>query len=444
MPVEVKAREFESRLLLSSFAADHGYGVIIGEQNKLVRELPHLPRGIYFDKSIAKNKYTRFKRLLEMGFILAGNDEEGLASRYNRAVYLNQRLSDKTLGIVKAFFTWGREEFDIITDHYKVDENKLLVSGNPRVDLWRPEFRGIFSKTVRQYQSRYGKYILLPTNFTSNHAKGVEFVIKQAKKFGTFTSLGAEKKFRALLEYDERIKKAFIAALPRIRSALPEHRIIIRPHPAEDHNFWKKISLQYPSTDTIFEGTITPWILGSDMVIHSSCTTGLEAYLLDVPVVSYLPFTDNPYIEHISNVVSRVVHSEEDLQKLVRKIIDENLDMQPQTDGRLRYSISSLSGPFASEKILDGLHKIAVPADTFNYKPSFDIKWLLIAKLKKICYGIGLFHNYINYGKQKFPGTSIGEVKSVIARLHQVSGKFNNIRVSQINENLFHIFKATP
>ena len=32
---------------------------------------------------------------------------------------------------------------------------------------------------------------------------------------------------------------AFIAMIPQLKKALPDHQIIVRPHPSEDHDRWR-------------------------------------------------------------------------------------------------------------------------------------------------------------------------------------------------------------
>ena len=202
------------------------------------------------------------------------------------------------------------------------------------------------------------------------------------------------------------------------------------------------MSSAYPSVDVVFEGAISPWILGADCLIHSSCTTGLEAYLMDVPTVSYLPFTDNPYIEHISNKVSTVVHGREDLKEAVRAIIDGQKARQPKASGPLTYNISSLTGPLACEKILSALTKASGPEDSLDYQPGFDVREWSMKKAIRICDSMGIMRRRIEYGRQKFSGTSVGEVQGVLKSFQQVSGKFEHLQVAQLNQNLFTIVKS--
>ena len=61
MPIEIKVRDFLSRLKLSMELCSEGYDVIIGSQDALVSNLNNLPKGIYFEKAISKEKIKFFE-----------------------------------------------------------------------------------------------------------------------------------------------------------------------------------------------------------------------------------------------------------------------------------------------------------------------------------------------------------------------------------------------
>ncbi len=45
------------------------------------------------------------------------------------------------------------------------------------------------------------------------------------------------------------------------------------------------------------EGNVIPWLLAAKTMVHNGCTTGLEAYALGVPAISYLA-TFNEYYDY--------------------------------------------------------------------------------------------------------------------------------------------------
>ena len=47
LPIEIKAREFDAKILQSAVAAERGFDVVLGEQNAMIRQMRSLPRGVY-------------------------------------------------------------------------------------------------------------------------------------------------------------------------------------------------------------------------------------------------------------------------------------------------------------------------------------------------------------------------------------------------------------
>ena len=82
LPVETKAREFHAKLLLAAVAVERGYQVVLGEQNAMVRQMAHLPRGLYVDKSIAATKTRHFQRL-------RGTFERQVAAVHKKGVFVH-------------------------------------------------------------------------------------------------------------------------------------------------------------------------------------------------------------------------------------------------------------------------------------------------------------------------------------------------------------------
>ena len=56
LPIEVKVRDFQSRVLLSLSLLKNDFEVIIGSQDAIIKNIDSLPVGVYFDKSLSKNK----------------------------------------------------------------------------------------------------------------------------------------------------------------------------------------------------------------------------------------------------------------------------------------------------------------------------------------------------------------------------------------------------
>lgn len=441
IPVEIKSREFESRLLLAMEAMRNGYRVIFGDQTQIRRYINHLPRGIYFDKSIAKNKLSFLRSLADKGFLLTGIDEEGLSSNNNAWIYLKQRVSKKTLELVSMFFTWGKDESELIYNNFpEVDKNKIVISGNPRVDIWKSDLKHIHREKALQYNEIYGDYILMPTSFGVVHAAGDKFLKQQAKEYGIVENNKDEAIFDSNLRFLEKTMDKFAELISKVAEAFPDTNIIVRPHPSEDKNYWKEATKSHENVYVIYEGSITPWILGSKLLIHSSCTTGLEAALMRKFVITYIPYSDDEHVSHVSNKVSLKTSTMPEVIDEVRKSL-HGFDSQNRVGlEHIKEQIASLGDEMAYEKIIHSIRSLPLNPDNVNfslYKKAFlffrfDVKRMIKRRLLKD----------MKYKKQKMPKIKQHEVVHLMKKYAELNDKFDfkQIKTQKLGNNLFLIY----
>ena len=82
-----------------------------------------MPKGIYYGLGIAENYNIFFKKLSKLGHIVVVGEEEGLIT-YSDEMYLEMRISPKTIRHVDLIFTWGSENFSIISKGRKNNTSK--------------------------------------------------------------------------------------------------------------------------------------------------------------------------------------------------------------------------------------------------------------------------------------------------------------------------------
>ena len=154
--IETKSREFASRMLVAYEALKRGYQVVIGAQRDINEFLIYLPKGIFFDKSIAKNKLQKLTKINNIGHKIVSLDEEGIASQNNQHFYLKQRMSKETFDLTEYFFTWGHDEKVLIQSKYNYYEDKVKITGNPRIELWKPEYAELYNEEVSEINKNAG------------------------------------------------------------------------------------------------------------------------------------------------------------------------------------------------------------------------------------------------------------------------------------------------
>jgi len=447
IPVETKAREYHAKLLLSCVAAEAGFGVILGRKGILEFNVRFLPRGILFSNNIVTGKENLFGRYRKMGYTVVAWCEEGIAYR-NRESYRNERVSREALRGLERFFAWGNyhaEDVRRATD--LSDHRKILPGGSPRLDLLRPEFREFYRCEADKIRAKHGRIVLVNTNFHRfNHFLGRGAYLKGLKKGGKVPTAEREAFFQQWIDFLELMYRAFSRMLRPLSAALPEHTIVVRPHPSEDHDAWREETRGLPNVKVLHEGSSLPWIMASEVVVHNSCATGIEAFAMDVPIVSYRPFCSETYDSFLPNALSRQAVNENDLVSIVKALtLGEEIGDESQVGEKREMAskfFGGLEGPLASENIVDSLRQLRVRSRPFApnrvhaLARELAVRTVLPvrASFRKI---IHLPHPQAAYFQQKFPSLFLSEVRSDMNRLREISGRFKGVQAVEIGETLF-------
>jgi surface carbohydrate biosynthesis protein len=448
LPIEIKAREFHAKVLQAAVAAERGFAVVLGEQNALVRQTPWLPRGLYIDKSVSRTKTKPFRRLRALGNRIAAWCEEGLVYR-DRDTYLHERVSNDSLALVERFFAWGEAQADAVRLKAPEAADKIRVAGNPRFDVLRPELRGIFAPDVVGIRARYGPTILVATNFSRyNHFMGAPFWIDALRQRGTIQSAQQVAFFERWRDYLGVLYRNFAAMLPLLCRAFPQHTIIVRPHPSENHDAWRREIAGLHNAVVAFEGNAIPWIVAADVLIHNSCTTGVEAYMLGRPVVTYRPVTDEVLDSHLPNALSREARTPDDLTALVHDGLSGTLSEATGARAEMARYVASLNGALAAEQVAEAIAGLGIAPTP--YRPSLGDRLRLAgdavaSNLTPLVRTLRVGRRAEAYALQKFPGITLAEVQEALRRTQEVSGRFAGITARPLPaHDCFHIERSAP
>ena len=58
-----------------------------------------------------------------------------------KSEYTKLRFSDVTLNLIDKVFNWGDFDYQNLVNEYPKYKKKFFNSGNPRIDLWRSDFK---------------------------------------------------------------------------------------------------------------------------------------------------------------------------------------------------------------------------------------------------------------------------------------------------------------
>ena len=441
LPIETKVREFHAKLLLAAVAAERGFQVLLGEQNAMLAQRRHLPRGIYIDKSVGRTKTGNFRRLKAAGSPVAAWCEEGLVYR-DRDTYLHERVSNESLAEASLFFAWGEVQAADVRRKAPEAADKIRISGNPRFDLLRPEWRGLFAPEAEALSRRFGPYLLLNSNFSRfNHFMGYDFWIEALKQRGTITNQSQLDFFMHWRDFLGEVFRGFTAALPVLAQAFPDHRLIVRPHPSEDHDEWRRQAQGLANVEVIYEGSVIPWLLAAEVVLHNSCTTGLEAYLLGRPVVAYRPASNEILDSELPNAVSRQAFELDELVAVIGEVLEGGAAEAVDGAQAARY-VAALDGPLAAEQVVAALDEIAVPGVPLALGPAARLGLAAsqtVAAVKPWARRLRQGAKANAYAAQKFPGIELAEVAAGLQQFRQLSGRFVEVKAEALP--LRHCFR---
>ena len=443
VPAEIQVREFDSKLLLSCVAAEAGFRVILGSQTLMHRKIDSLPRGIYLSKDIRFRKVRILNILKALGHRILGWDEEGLV-RPPPAHYYKKRFSPEALNRIEGWFAWGAEDAEIMRAYPFYTGIPVHVTGNPRFDMLRPELREFYRAEADALGQRFGRFILVNTNFGFvNHfrsKRNVDLGKPAADPDEKDTSWDYE---RARHRHDLFIR--FQRMIPGLARAFPDTTVVIRPHPAESPEVWRRTAGGCANVAVVQENSVIPWIMASEVVVHNGCTTAIEAFLLDRPVVAYRPVVSKRLDQHLPDSVSFTAFDMDDLIGRTGAFLDgsaskRRVAIQEKTLDR---HLAPSNGKLAVERITE----IVMRPD---YAPSAAAPSALTrlggVTRARIRAGKKIANSYVAgsssspvYESHRFPGITPEAVEERVDRLGGLLGRFERVRTRGLSKGIFEV-----
>ncbi|MCC5943270.1 MAG: hypothetical protein JJU37_17130 [Balneolaceae bacterium] len=469
IPIEVKARELEGRGLLAIVAAERGHRVILGNKSETrgLCKKALLPKGILHEKSLTPSESTikYFKKLKTDGYLLTSQDEEHGLTTENYEDFAAGRYSEESISCADKIFSWGKHDNGSLKKLYPNYADRFMDSGSPRVDFWRKEFDGYFTDSYLVKNSITKPYIFIPSNFSFLLGEDrIWNIMARMRRAGYFerSTNGVHGEFRLYGDLSYRIKLIgeFVNMVRELSKTFPDVQIILRPHPIEVVDSWKKMIGEYPNVKVIREGSISSWIRNATVVINNGCTSALEAAANDVPRIAYRP-CPSEFEYSIPNDVCHQAMSLNELKDLVRSYLSkmvpaEREEVDQKTDDVLGSRFSNLKGKLAADKIVDAWEVIGnslsdedLRIDDFlkikkSEKVSFHNKAL--KKAVKIKRAIFQHEKPSDTDEQllnnpnKFSSFTDEEMESLLMNLRNTLNRFQNVKYKRFGSKSFIIY----
>lgn len=325
--METKSREFQSRTLLAYHLIKKGYGVILTRDYG--EKAGRFPRGIYVINNIFNTNNHLLKKIKKNNNEIIVLDEEGLVY-VSEEQYL-KRVPKRNLELISKFLCFGQEQYKIVTETHPEYKDKVIVTGNPRINLLNDMFDKIDEDKVDEIKRNHSRYILVVSNFTMvnlfgsgiNQEDRYDRIYKKYQKLGFIKNEKDLEQFNQSFNHIKSIFESFLVMVETLAEEFPDYEIIIRPHPSEDAEIWRNVAKNHSNIKVIFEGGLTEWIKGSELVIENSCTSAIESLFLNNNVLSYRPFINHKFDQPLPNKLSINVTNLDDIISITSKIYDD-------------------------------------------------------------------------------------------------------------------------
>ena len=251
--MEIASRELDSRLLLACLAIARGYEVVLGQKWLIEHNIGAMPPGLYVSKTLTGRDGVTLAEARRRGYRIAAIDEElpGLVMSAKQLRW----MAPEAVAATDLIFIAGSGNAAAVSERFPEASARVVQAANPRWDLLRPELRGFHADEVAAIKARYGRFILINTNFGFiNSQKGdAEQIIRDQARLGKLDLNNPEHTsyVDSILEMETDNRRAIEALLRVLPTEFPEHRVIVRPHPSEALDPWTELLAGKPNMEVI-------------------------------------------------------------------------------------------------------------------------------------------------------------------------------------------------
>ena len=335
LPIEIKSREFDSRLYLAAKFLERNVSCVIGNKTEVTQYCYNSGEPyVYIAKSMSLNIYQNIKQSGGKFTIL---DEEGGVYFKDYEGTLDLRNPAQVFEYVDMYFSWGPIQHDFLLKNRKnIRKEKMLITGNPRFDLSKAEFAPYHLATSTVNSDFPNGYILVPTRFKRyNHQLGddgqsrfVGHMRKNKAELYNKNRLYSEQRNKQDRDYQAELFTYFVEAVQTLAEKFPEEVVVLRPHPAENIKRYRDLFSSFSNVYVLRDGSILEWIAKAKVVIYHDCTTGIEAMFHGVPSISYTPVFDEDLIQWLPVMAGYRINKLETLVEVVTQHVIQNTNKE--------------------------------------------------------------------------------------------------------------------
>ena len=343
--IEIKVREYLSKILLSFFLADKGFRVFIGSKDKIINLVQNKQNnsGIFFYKGgIHKNLINSIDDKIDQHVVIDQEIAPGFSDKQEFEELIPNSFHQETLKKIDLYFSPNKNLYKMSKRLLKKIRGKVIFTGWPRIDLWKIKYKFLYKDQIKEINSKYRNFIL----FNSDFGYVSKNFINEATEYYPW---GYDKNKNKQKEYKKFMKEfskesyfeflSFVKFMKNFAKNNPKQQILIRAHPSENLQAWYKnfegeenIKILSPIDD------VTPWIFSAKCVLHRGCTTALQSRLINKPtgfILSNKKYKTSTLKKKFNYDISEKIFSVNDLNKFIKKKGNKNKKIQIQLNKEL-------------------------------------------------------------------------------------------------------------
>jgi surface carbohydrate biosynthesis protein len=425
IPIETSSRELLYKIYLCHLLARKGFTCYLGTKSSINKLMLEFNGYIYIDKGYHFNVSEKLYEIIKNrnGMIIS-LDDEGAVDYPDNSTLLNIRYTKKLFSESDFVFLWGEKQFKVVQSNI-LNYNKVMVTGHPKFELLKKDYRLFYRDDVKNIENRYSNFILINTNMGhGNNIKGDEHIS------GTYRDRIPN--IDKSIAFDKKKRDMFVSLVFAISKELGK-TIIYRPHPEEDNKYYKNAFKALSNVHVVYKGSVIPWLLASEVMIHPDCTTGIESILLGKKSISFLPERYEPnFVTKLPLEVSNKFYNIRDIIDFLKEqsIRTETININDYPVIEDSFSLSKNSSQLIVDKISEYL------TSPLSSKPN------QIRFIDKMHLSLGSFKRKLKYKsgvlqKNKLKGFSSKEIRRISSLVIEVNPDCRETKAKKISSGLF-------
>ena len=455
--IENYNRELESRIYLGLKAANLGWSVVIGNKANIYKQIKNLKSGIFFIKSVGPRYVEVINLLKKYGNRIVATDEENIVFFGDN--HLLTRMNTNCLRELDFYYCWGKREFDYLSRLFSEFKSKFVVTGNPRIDVIKKPLNKKNLDESIDLKKKLGDFVLLNSGFgkviRASKTDWVQDSIN-AGKLDTEEKIQNEKR---AVKYEADNLKEFVELVNFLLTNLPKQKFILRPHPAEDDDWWRNTFKGKKNLEVNTDKISTNVFIGaSKYLIAHNCITLLEAYYFNKKSLNFIFKSDKRYEHELISQCSHIYSDKNHILNIVEsEKIEDFKNISEDAKKNISYSIYNSNSEIDSvDKMLENLN---ILCKSVSHKNAYDKnlpKYFFLLKIKSYLYR---FYNFsrIYYdliikkdksrlilhtiAKNKRGTLTTKDIRNHLGKYQKILKYNDNFNVFELYKNLFCIEK---